>query len=65
LCSKRAIISSIVRLEHNPFAWGDEVDPSALRAAAAATRAWAARHLGPLDRPHGSEHAIAYRIYRI
>lgn len=56
---------AIARLEHNPFAWSIGIDPAALRAAGDATRAWAERHVGPLDEPRRSEHVVAYRTYRV
>ena len=61
----RTLEQMIARLEHNVFAWGSRVDVAALSAAAAATRTWAERHLGPLDAPHSSERTITYRVYRV
>ena len=60
----RSMADHIYRLEWNPFGWPPGTPQDALSAAAAATRTWAAEHLGDLDALNETTVAIGFTTFR-
>jgi ubiquinone/menaquinone biosynthesis C-methylase UbiE len=53
----------IASLEAGEYSWEWGIDPEVLRRSAAATRRWARREFGPLDRPRRQGITIRYRAF--